>query len=219
MPGAPSSRDKSSKLSSFHIVASSFAALAGVAIAGWQALGPATAPAPPPPVNVTVTVDPAKAPVAADAAGQPAAKGDAEPSVALEGEPSYSAALNDGSDQRYHFADLFDGKPETALALAAPDQEINVMVTFPQGTAPTITGFEYLPPAGADPARLATTADVMVLPEGQIGAAGQPVASFALPTSAGRQSFALPAAAQGKGLWLRVAGGSVVGDFRLLRKP
>jgi hypothetical protein len=218
MPGAPSSRDKSSKLSSAHIVISSFAALAGVAIAGWQALGPANAPAPAP-VNVTVTVDPAATTPPPSAEPPAAPKGDAEAGAALAGEVTYSAALNDGSDQRYHFADLFDGRPETALALAAPDREINVMVTFPAGSTPTITGFEYEPPANADPASLATTADVMVLPEGQIGAAGRPVASFTLPTTAGRQSFALPAPESGKGLWLRVAGGSLVGDFRIVRTP
>ncbi len=217
MPGAPSSKGNPSKLSSFHIVVSSFAALAGVAIAGWQALAPSSAPAP---VNVTVAIDPASTNPAAKPgdSGGAASKADAEASVALDGASTYSAALNDGSDKRYQFADLFDGKPETAVALAAPDSEINVMVTFPPGAPANITGFEYLPPPNADPGKFATTADVMVLPEGQLGAAGRPVASFTL-SGTERQSFSLPEPQSGKGLWLRVAGGSLVGDFKILKGP
>jgi hypothetical protein len=58
---------------------------------------------------------------------------------------------------------------------------------------------------------------VMVLPDGALGAAGRPVSSFKLPVEGGRTSFALATPEQGKGLWLRVAGGQVIGDFTIRR--
>ena len=82
-----------------------------------------------------------------------------------------------------------------------------------------VVAIEYTPPA-AGKAPLATTLDIMVLPEGQIGS-GLPVMSFALQTSPGKQSFALTEATVGKGLWLRVAGPEgasalAIGDFAMV---
>ncbi len=57
----------------------------------------------------------------------------------------------------------------------------------------------------------------MVLPDGALGATGRPVTSFKLPIEGGRTSFALAAPEQGKALWLRVAGGEVIGDFVIRR--
>jgi hypothetical protein len=205
---------------------SSFAALAGVALAAYQAFGPSGAPPAPAPVNVTVALDPQKVTTQAAATApveQPVAvKANAEASPVLDAAATYAAALKDGSDQRYDFAKLFDGKPETYVTLMAPDSEINVMVTFNDASGKPVSEIEYQPPDGVDPAKLATVADVMVLPDGQLEASGRPVTSFTLPTDAGRKSFALPAPEPGKGVWLRVAGppgstGTVVGDFRIRR--
>ena len=68
---------------------------------------------------------------------------------------------------------------------------------------------------------MVTTVDVMVLPRGQLEASGRPVISFSLPQSSEAHTFAIPGRAEGKGLWLRVAGNitdkkSFVGDFRIL---
>ncbi len=123
-PAAQFSRPNS-KLSNFNIVVSSFAALAGVGLAGYQVLGP-SAPQQAAPVQVTVALDPGKA------VEEPAVvKSDAEAGIAGA---SYAAAFKDGSEQRYRFADLFDGRPETYVTVAAPDTEINVLVTFGTST-------------------------------------------------------------------------------------
>jgi hypothetical protein len=205
-PAAQFSRPNS-KLTNFNIAVSSFAALAGVGLAGYQVLAP-SAPQQAAPVQVTVALDPGKP------ADEPVAvKSDAEPGLA---NTTYSAALKDGSEQRYRFADLFDGRPETYVTVAAPDTEINVLVSF-GSSAGQVSEIEYVPPAGVDPAKLATVADIMVLPDGALGAAGRPVTSFKLPIEGGRTSFALATPEQGKGVWLRVAGGQVIGDFVIRR--
>ena len=209
------------KFSNFHLAVSSFAAVAGVALAAYQTLAPASAP-PPQPVNVTVAVEPASAP------GPAASKSDQEVTIAtaaldLAHGASFTAALNDSSDRRYAFADLFDGKPETFLVFGPPDREINVLVNFNTQTAQPVTALEYAAPPGAAPDRLATTVDIMVLPEGQMEATGRPVMSFSLQTSRGSQTFAIPGNASGKGLWLRITGPEdaetvAVGDFHVLRE-
>ena len=115
------------KFSNFHLAVSSFAAVAGVALAAYQTLG--TASAPPQPVTVTLAVDPVSTP-------DPAVfKSDQEVTIAtaaldLAHGASFTAALNDGSEKRYVFADLFDGKPETFLVFGAPDREINILVNL-----------------------------------------------------------------------------------------
>jgi hypothetical protein len=212
-PAAQSSRPNT-KLGNFNIIVSSFAALAGVGLAGYQVLAPST-PQQPAPVQVTVAIDPAKVAEPQETVEAPVMKSDAEASVIAT---TFSAALKDGSELRYRFADLFDGNPETYLTVTAPDTEINVLVTFGNGMG-QVSEIEYMPPAGVDPARLATIADLMVLPDGAMGAAGRPVTSFKLPIDGGRTSFALAAPEQGKGLWLRVAGGEVIGDFVIRRPP
>ncbi len=60
--------------------------------------------------------------------------------------------------------------------------------------------------------------DVMLLPSGQMDASGQTIHSFKLPTSKHTQSFAIPNADRGRGIWLRVAGQGnfEVGEFRIL---
>jgi hypothetical protein len=62
----------------------------------------------------------------------------------------------------------------------------------------------------------------MVLPEGQMDTSGRPIQSFTLQTTPGKQSFAIPDHAIGKGLWLRIAGPAeatsiAIGDFRILK--
>jgi hypothetical protein len=236
MPGTPSSNNKGMKLTSFHLMVSSFAALAGVGIAAFQMLSPSGVMQPP--INVTVAVDPSK-PAGTEAnmvvgksggdeaieAVNAAAKGDgiAERGGFLDlraGNAKFLAALNDGSEKKYVFADLFDGRPETAVVLSAPDKEVNILVDFGTQTAVPISGISYSPPPPQDGAAPATVFDVMVLPEGEIGGAGGQVLNFTLQTNPGQQSFALPVKSAGKGLWLRIAGGQmderiVIGDFKI----
>jgi hypothetical protein len=130
-----------------------------------------------------------------------------------------TAALKDGSDARYRFRDLFDGRPETYLTFGGADHEINMLVDL--GGTRSVAGIEYAPPIATDGKARANTLDVMVLPEGA-EASGRQVMSFTLQTAAGRQTFALPARSTGKYIWLRVAGPDdasevSVGDFRVLR--
>lgn len=221
MQDAQSSKPSSVKLTNFHIVISSLAAIAGVALAAYQTFLPhQTAQQP---VNVVVTLDPQKAD--SEAADVTVAKSDPPPllteAINLAQDASFSAALKDGSDSRYSFANLFDGANDTFLAITPPDQELNILVMFKDGQSHDVTALEYIPPAGVDPAAMATTVDVMVLPEGQLEASGRPVISFTLPQSSETRTFALPGREEGKGLWLRVAGKpgtakSYVGDFRIL---
>lgn len=220
MRDGQSSKPNAVKLSNFHIVVTSLAAIAGVAIAGYQAFAPQ--PAAQQPVNVVVALD-------QQAPDETVAKTDAKTdapalmteTVNLAASASFSAALKDGSENRYSFATLFDGANDTFLAIEAPDEELNILVLFDGGTARAVTALEYVPPAGVDPQSMATTVDVMVLPEGQLEASGRPVISFSLPQSAETRTFAIPGRAEGKGLWLRVAAApgaqkSYVGDFRIL---
>ena len=220
-----SSKPNSLKLTNFHIVVSSLAAIAGVGIAAYQAFLPQ--PAAQAPVNVVVALDPQQADAAA--AGETVAmtpsKTDSPAlmteTVNLAEGASYAAALKDGSDGRYSFGNLFDGESDTFLAITPPDQELNILVMFPGSSAREVTALEYIPPAGVDPANMAPSVDVMVLPEGQLEASGRPVISFSLPQSAETRTFAIPGRAEGKGLWLRVASApgkdkSYVGDFRVL---
>jgi hypothetical protein len=216
-----SSKPDAVKLSNFHIVITSLAAVAGVAIAGYQAFAPQ--PSAQQPVNVVVSLDQQNADAAA--AGDSVAKTDAPAlmteTVNLAQNASFAAALKDGSENRYNFASLFDGESDTFLAIEAPDQELNILVMFNGSVSRDVTALEYIPPAGVDPRNMAATVDVMVLPEGQLEASGRPVISFSLPQSAETRTFAIPGRAEGKGLWLRVAAApgqekSYVGDFRVL---
>jgi hypothetical protein len=209
------------KLTNFHILVSSLAAIAGVAIAVYQTF--LAQPAVQQPVNVVVSLDPQK--VDAAAAGQTVAKSDPPPllteALNLAQDASFSAALKDGSESRYSFANLFDGADDTFLAIAPPDEELNILVMFRDGQSREVTALEYIPPAGVDPTAMATTLDIMVLPEGRLEASGRSVISFSLPQSTETRTFAIPGREQGKGLWLRVAGKpgsgkSYVGDFRVL---
>ncbi|MGE4252800.1 MAG: hypothetical protein AB7F09_25675 [Parvibaculaceae bacterium] len=232
---------KTSRLSSLHLGISAFAALAGVVFAGIQAFGPTSGTAP---INVTVALDPAKSGQATPAdvdvtktAGLAATdpvnaggKGDittatlpapAVQTAALDLSRNVAtAALKDGSDGRYQFRDLFDGRPETSVLIAAPDREINVLLDL--GGERQVAGLEYVPPVAAEGAARATILDVMVQPEGALEASGRPVFSFPLQTEAGRQTFSLPGQARGRYLWLRIAGPdsaetTAVGDFRVLQ--
>ena len=230
---------KTSRLSSFHLAISAFAALAGVVFAGVQAFGPISGSAP---INVTVALDPAKsaAPANLDVtktlgpgttdAVNAGTKSDITtatlPQASIQmaaldlSKNIATAALKDGSEQRYQFHDLFDGRPETSLVIAAPDQEINVLLDL--GGERTVSALDYVPPADAEGAARATILDVMVLPEGALEASGRPVYSFPLQTSAGRQTFSIPGATRGKYLWLRIAGPQgaekvAVGDFKILQ--
>jgi hypothetical protein len=222
MQDVQSSKPNAVKLTNFHILVSSMAAIAGVAIAAYQAFAPQGAGQQP--VNVVVALDPQQVNAAVPDSIVP--KSDAIPAVATEVEDlahdaTFAAALKDGSDGRYSFGNLFDGRDDTFLAITQPDQELNILVTFKDAAAHNVTAIEYVPPAGVDPARMVTTVDVMVLPEGQLEASGRPVISFSLPQSTESHTYAIPGRAQGKGLWLRVSGNatadkSFVGDFRIL---
>lgn len=215
-----SSKPEPLKLTNFHIVVSSFAAIAGVTIAGYQTFAPKLESAQQ--VQVTVALDPL---TARDAA---AAKQDGGPmlqtsAIALERNARFTAALKDGSDSRYDFTQLFDGDPATSIEIAPPDSELNVLITFNTTSAQPVTALQYTPPSTAGKAGLATSLDVMVLPEGQLEASGRPVISFTLQQSNDSQTFAIPGHAVGKSLWLRVAGSEDgqpirVGDFSILRE-
>ena len=211
-----SSNPKAVKLTNFHIVISSLAAIAGVGIAGYQAFAPQ--PAAQAPVNVVVSLDQQQADDDVSKTDSPALMTE---TVNLAEGASFAAALKDGSDARYGFASLFDGAADTFLAIEPPDQELNILVLFNGTDAREVTALEYVPPAGVDPRSMAVTVDVIVLPDGQLEASGRPVISFSLPQSAETRTFAIPGRAEGKGLWLRVAGApgkdkSYVGDFRIL---
>jgi hypothetical protein len=199
------------------MVATSFAAVAGVAIAAYQTLMPGASSVPAP-VQVTLAVEP---PVAKDEAA--GAKGDAVRSGPFDiGQGAqFSAALKDGAEQRYRLAELFDGKPETSLAIAAPDHELNVLVSFAGDVAQPVNLIEYVPPSVSSDAA-ATQLDVMVLPEGLMDTTGRPIESFTLQTTPGKQSFTIPGNAMGKGVWLRIAGPAdaaniAIGDFKILK--
>jgi len=221
MRDAPSSKPNSVKLTNFHIVISSLAAIAGVGLAAYQTFLPPHAAQPP--VNVVVSVDPQKADAVIP--NETVSKTEApklvtETSNLVDG-ASFSAALKDGSENRYTFTSLFDGQDDTFLGISAPDAELNILVLFKGDAAHEVTALEYDPPPGVDPASMAKSVDVMVLPEGELGASGRPVMSFDLPQSAEPRTFAIPGGAQGKGLWLRVVGApgvakSYVGDFKVL---
>jgi hypothetical protein len=170
------------------------------------------------PVQVTLAVE---SPVAK--AEVPVEKGDAVQSGPFDiGQGAqFSAALKDGAEQRYRLAELFDGKSETSLSIAAPDRELNVLVSFAEDIAQPVNLIEYIPPSDNSVAA-ATQLDVMVLPEGQMDTTGRPIQSFTLQTTPGKQSFALPDHAMGKGVWLRIAGPAnaesiAIGDFRILK--
>ena len=222
MPGDRSSKPEPVKLTSFHIVISSFAALAGVGLAAYQAFG--LSGQRPLPVNVTLTLPQLTAAETAAAA----AKTNAETTITtaaidLDRDATFAAALKDDSASRYSFAALFDRKPESYVTLKAPDTELNVLVTFGGNQAQEVTAISYSPPPGVAPEKLASVVDVMVLPEGDIGATGRPVFSFSLQRSPGSQTFAIPGRAMGTGVWLRIAGapdvpGIAVGDFAIIRE-
>jgi hypothetical protein len=219
MQDARSSKPNAVKLTNFHVVISSLAAIAGVGIAGYQAFAPQ--PAAQAPVNVVVSLD--------QQVDETVTKTDAKTdspalmteTVNLATDASFTAAMKDGSEERYSFGSLFDGESDTFLAITPPDEEINILVMFAGNQSRDVTALEYVPPAGVDPKNMAVTVDVIVLPDGQLEASGRPVISFNLPQSAETRTFAIPGRAEGKGLWLRVAGApggekSFVGDFKIL---
>ena len=221
MQDVRSSKPNSVKLTNFHIVISSLAAIAGVALAAYQTF--LIQPPAQQPLNVVVSLDPQKAD--SQGAGETVAKSDSPPllteSVDLSQGAVFSAALKDGSETRYSFSSLFDGASDTFLAISPPDEELNILVMFKDNAAHEVTALEYVPPAGVDPSAMATTVDVMVLPEGRLEASGRPVISFSLPQTTETRTFAIPGREAGQGMWLRVAGKpgagkSYVGDFRIL---
>ena len=205
------------------MLATSFAAVAGVAIAAYQAFNHGGDVAPPPPVQVTVAVDPAK--VTAAAATTDVAKGDAAGTTGSEGiniaqGAALSAALNDGTEQRYKFAEMFDANPQTAFSIHDPDAEVNVLMSFAGGPQ-AVRQIEYLPPSSGD-GSAATQLDVMVLPEGQMTGAGSAIQSFTLQTTPGKQMLDIAGSAPGKAVWLRIAGPAgqktiPVGEFKILK--
>jgi hypothetical protein len=215
MPGDRSSSLEPVKLSSFHVAVSSFAALAGVIIAGWQVFGPPHPQAPP--VNVTLTIPQAAAPVSTDDTDSISTS-----SIDLAKGAQFTSADKE-EDGRYSFDSIFDGKPDSYITLSGSDSELNVMVNFAGDAAREVTAISYTPPPGVPPDKLATSVDVVVLPDGDAGAAGHPVYSFTLQTTPGTQTFAIPGHHSGKAVWLRVAGnpntkGIAIGDFGIIRE-
>lgn len=217
MPARPSSDPKPARFTNAHMIATTFAAVGGVALAAYQTLSPTAAP-PQQPVQVTLAVESPAAII-----DVPVAKGDAVQAGPFDiGQGAqFSAALKDGAEQRYRLAELFDGKPETSLNITAPDRELNVLVSFAGDMAQPVNLIEYVPPSEISGA-VANQLDVMVLPEGLMDTSGRPIQSFTLQTTPGRQSFALPDNAMGKGIWLRIAGPAdaksiAIGDFKILK--
>jgi hypothetical protein len=214
MPERPSSNAKpQQRFTSFHLIASSFAAVAGVLLAAYQTLMPSSAPLP---VQVNVALKPES--------GTIVEKGDAEAEIKtavrdLGQGAKVAAALVDGADQRYQLEHLFDRDADSFVTLQDPDRELNVLVSFAGSEATPVTAIEYIPPKGVRSEKLATVLDVMVLPEDKMDA-GRPVFSFSLQTSPGTQTFVIPGHMTGKALWLRVAGREgvppAIGDFRIL---
>jgi len=220
MQDVQSSKPSSVKLSNFHVVISSLAAIAGVGLAAYQTFAPHGAQTP---LSVVVSVDPQKADAVVP--NETVAKSDAPKlatqTVNLAEGATFTAALKDGSENRYSFGSLFDAQDDTFLAIAPPDTELNILVLFKADKAQQVTALEYQPPAGVDPATMAKSVDVMVLPEGDLEASGRPVMSFDLPQSTEPRTFAIPGGESGKGLWLHVVGApgaakSYVGDFKIL---
>lgn len=218
-----SGHKQQSRFSGMHVLATSFAAVAGVAIAAYQAFNHSSDAPAPTPVQVTVAVDPQK--VAAPQGNTDIAKGDPAGTVMQQGinlaqGAALTAALNDGSEQRYKFVEMFDGNPQTAFSIHDPDTEVNVLLSF-AGGAQSVRQIEYDPPSSND-GTAATQLDVMVLPEGQLNGAGSAIQSFTLQTTPGKQTLDLPGAAIGKALWLRIAGAAgqkaiQVGEFKILK--
>jgi hypothetical protein len=199
-----------SKLTTFNGVVAAFAAIAGIAFTGWQTFGPPSAPTP---INVTVA---APAPLANETV---AAKADVVETTISP--VSFSDALNEGKEKKYVFKNIFDGVPSTYLVIEPTDTEINVLASFDYPRV--ITGFVYTPPQGSN-ARLATSFDVMILPEGRMEPTGRPVMTFDLQTSPGSQTFTLPSSERGKSILLHVphqlfAEFTAVGDFKIITAP
>lgn len=231
---------KTGRLSSFNLAISAFAALAGVIFAAVQTFSPSDSAQGP--INVTLSLDQAK-PAGAGAefgknggldtidAVNLSSKGNgivpasapagAMAPLTLGNGATFTSALKTGDDGQYVYRDMFDGRNETFLVINAPETEINLLVGFPSQSPKSVAGIEYTPPRDAGGLPLASILDITVLPDGQLGA-GQPIMSFALQTSNGSQTFALPENMSGKGLWLRVAGPAgfekiAVGDFKILQ--
>ena len=125
------SKPSSVKLTNFHVLVTTIAAIAGVAIAAYQVFGPQASRQQP--VNVVVTLEQQQAGIAAP--DSIAIKSDSVPALATEvvdlaHEASFAAALKDGTENRYSFGNLFDGRDDTFLAITEPDHELNIIVTF-----------------------------------------------------------------------------------------
>ncbi|CAN5180638.1 hypothetical protein BH10PSE7_BH10PSE7_11800 [soil metagenome] len=229
------------RLSTFNIVVTAFAAVAGVVFAAIQTFSTSNSSLAP--ISVTLALDPQKSPGAGaefgknqgllteDAVNLPSKTDGIIPAslpagalIPLELGPgtSFTSALKSGDEGKYLYRDLFDGRSETFLTIEGPENEINLLVGFPTQSPRIIGGIEYTPPRDAGGLPLASILDITVLPEGQLGA-GQPIMSFALQTANGSQTFALPEGSAGKGLWLRIAGPQgvekiAVGDFKILQR-
>ncbi|MFM8745946.1 MAG: hypothetical protein ACKOED_04680 [Aestuariivirga sp.] len=221
MRDVQSSRPSTARLGTFHIVVSSVAAIAGVALAAYQVFMPQ--PAAQAPVNVVVSLDPQKSD--SGAADMTIVKSDAPAiettSVDLTRGARITSALKDGGEERYAIANLFDGAEDTFVAISPPDEELGIQVEFPDGEVHEVTAIDYRPPEGVDPASMAASVDVTVMPEFSVSGAGLEVFSFSLPRSAQPQSFPSPGRVRGTGVILLVKPNpavekSYVGDFRVL---
>lgn len=221
MRDVQSSRPSTARLGTFHIVVSSVAAIAGVALAAYQVFMPP--PAAQAPVNVVVSLDPQKSD--SGAADMTIAKSDAPvietTSVDLTKGARITSAMKDGAEGRYAIASLFDGAEDTFVAITPPEEELSIQIAFPDGQTHEVTAIDYHPPVGVDPASMAASVDVTVMPEASVSGAGLQVFSFSLPRSGEPQSFAIPGRVRGTGVILLVKPNpgvekSYVGDFRVL---
>jgi hypothetical protein len=221
MRDGQSSKPSTARLGTFHILVSSLAAIAGVALAAYQVFMPQ--PAAQAPVNVVVSLDPQK--TDSGAADMTISKSDAPAiettTVDLTQGAQINSALKEGAEERYALANLFDGAQDTFVAITPPDEELSVQIAFPGGEAREVTAIDYHPPDGVDPANMAASVDVTVMPEASVGGAGLQVFSFTLPQSTEPASFPIPGRVRGTGVILLVkpnpgVAKSYVGDFRVL---
>lgn len=136
---------------------------------------------------------------------------------------TFTQGTREGIAQRYALADLFDGDPASYIETQAGEPELDFIAELK--VPATVTAIEYSHPAapGTGEDELATTIDLIVLPETEIEGSGRAVQSFTLAPQKGPQHFDLQPS-RGKGVWLRIAGKGtaqhiIAGSLKLITRP